>query len=48
MRLSWALPAMLLAVLPARAAVLGWPVLQSGVEIILTALTGVEQVGKNR
>ena len=42
MRLSWALPAVLLAVLPARAAVLGGPVLQSGVEIIPAALTGVE------
>jgi len=42
MRLFGALPAMLLAVLPARAAVLGGPVLQSGVEIIPAALTGVE------
>ena len=42
MRLTWTFPAMLLVVLHARAAVLGGPVLQSGVDIIPAALTGVE------
>ena len=48
MRLSWALLAVLLATVPAllsgevRAAVLGGPVLQGGVEVIPSALTGIE------
>ena len=42
MRLFWALPAVLLAILPARAAVIGGPLLRDGVEIIPSALSGVE------
>jgi uncharacterized protein involved in high-affinity Fe2+ transport len=41
MRLSWALPAVLLAIVPARAAVIGGPLLRDGIEIIPAALTEV-------
>jgi uncharacterized protein involved in high-affinity Fe2+ transport len=48
MRLFWALPAVLLAIIPAplsgeaSAAVIGGPMLQGGIEIIPSALSGVE------
>src|SRR6478609_4279414 len=42
MRLFPAFAAVLLAILPARAAVIGGPLLRDGVEIIPSALSGVE------
>jgi uncharacterized protein involved in high-affinity Fe2+ transport len=42
MRLSWPLAAVLLAIIPARAAVIGGPLLRDGVEIIPSALSGME------
>lgn len=42
MRLSWAIAAVFVAIVPARAAVLGGPLVQGGVEVIPSALTGIE------